>query len=236
MEDKNTSNNNEDNFFDRMDNIKPSVIVKKLQRSRKNVIIAGLCSGLGEYLNIDIAIIRLFAILSLLIGGWSITVYLIAAALLPKELIIAHPSANDVLLIKKENFKTVLSGILIFSGIFFGFEYIGIKNNYSIFFLPNGFVIPVIIIAVGVYLFSTKEPILSNKAENSSRLFFRSRKDKIFMGVCGGFADYIKTDSSSIRIILIIVTLLTLGLFAIIYFAFALLTKNEPESSFEFPQ
>lgn len=236
MEDKNTSNSNEDNFFDRMDNTKPTVIMKKLQRSRKNVIIAGVCAGLGEYLNIDIAIIRLFAILSLLIGGWSITVYLIVAALLPKELIIDHPSANDVLLIKKENFKTVLGGILLLSGIYFGFEFIGIKNNHTIFFLPNGFVIPVILIAVGVYLFSVKEPILLNKAENLSRLYFRSRKDKFFMGVCGGLADYIKTDSSSIRIIFVIVTLLTLGLFAIIYFAFALLTKNEPESSFEFPQ
>jgi phage shock protein PspC (stress-responsive transcriptional regulator) len=236
MEDNNTSNNNEDNFFDRMDNTKPSVIIKKLQRSRNNVIIAGVCAGLGEYLNIDIAVIRLFAILSLLLGAWSITVYLIAVALMPKELIIDHPSVNDVLIIKKEKFKTVLSGILIFSGIYFGLDFIGIKNNYSIFFLPNGFVVPVIMIAVGVYLFSTKEPILLNETENSSRLYFRSRKDKLFMGICGGLAEYIKTDSSSIRIIFVIVTLLTLGLFAIIYFVFALLTKNEPESSFEFPQ
>jgi phage shock protein PspC (stress-responsive transcriptional regulator) len=91
-------------------------------------------------------------------------------------------------------------------------------------------------IAAGVYLFSIKETQQSIRTVNLTQNYFRSRKDRLFMGVCGGLANYIKTDSSSIRIIMTIITLLTLGFFAIIYFAFTLLTKYEPESSFEFPQ
>jgi len=236
MEDQDSPDRNEDNFFDKMDNTNPSVIIKRLQRSRNNIIIAGVCAGLGKYLNIDIAIVRLLALLSLLLGGWSITVYLIAAALLPRESIGDYLSENDVLLMKKENYRTVFSGLLVLSGLYFGLELLGIRNNENIFILHSGFIFPVISIAAGVYIFSIKEPRQSTKTVNLTQNYFRSRKDRFFMGVCGGLANYIKTDSASIRIIMVIITLLTLGFFAIIYFAFTLLTKYEPESSFEFPQ
>jgi phage shock protein PspC (stress-responsive transcriptional regulator) len=236
MEDQDSPDRNEDNFFDKMDNTKPSVIINKLQRSRNNVIIAGVCAGLGDYLKIDIAVVRLTAILSLLLGGWSITVYLIAAALLPRESIGDYLSENDVLLMKKENYRTVFSGLLVLSGLYFGLELLGIRNNENIFILQSGFIFPVVSIAAGVYLFSIKENRQLIKNVNLTQNYFRSRKDRFFMGVCGGLANYIKTDSDSIRIIMVIITLLTLGFFAIIYFAFTLLTKYEPESSFEFPQ
>jgi len=236
MEDQNIPNSNEDNFFDKIDNTKPSVILKRLQRSRNNIIITGVCAGLGEYLKIDIAKVRLVVLLSLLLGGWSITVYLIAAALLPRESIGDYLSENDVLLMKKENYRTVLSGLLILSGLYFGFELLGIRNNESIFVLPDGFIFPVMTIAAGVYLFSIKETQQSIRTVKLTQNYFRSRKDKLFMGVCGGLAYYIKTDSSLIRIIMVILTLLTLGLFAIIYFVLVLLTNYEPESTFEFPK
>jgi phage shock protein C len=42
---------------------------KRLYRSRKNRMIAGVCGGLGEYFNIDPTIIRVIAVLLLLPGG-----------------------------------------------------------------------------------------------------------------------------------------------------------------------
>jgi len=236
MTDQNNSFNNEENFFDRIDKSKPLIPLKRLQRSRSNLIVAGVCAGFGEYLKIDIAKIRLIALLSLLLGGWSITVYLIAAALLPKEPICNVLSADDVLSKKKENFRTVLSGLLILFGLHFGLEFLGIRNNGSIFLLPSGFIFPIISIAVGVYLFTIKEFEQSNETGILSQTYFRSRNDRLFTGVCGGLAGYINTDSSSLRIIFIIITLLTLGLFAVIYFIFTILTKYEPESYLEFPQ
>lgn len=56
---------------------------KKLYRSRTNYMIAGVCGGLGEYFGIDPTIIRLGFALTLLLGGASLLVYLIAWIIVP---------------------------------------------------------------------------------------------------------------------------------------------------------
>lgn len=58
---------------------------KKLYRSRKNFMIAGICGGLGEYFNIDPTVIRLIAAFSVLLGGTGLFVYLIAWIVIPLE-------------------------------------------------------------------------------------------------------------------------------------------------------
>lgn len=45
-----------------------STEVKKLYRSKKNRMVAGVCGGLAEYFNVDPTIVRLVAVLSLLPG------------------------------------------------------------------------------------------------------------------------------------------------------------------------
>jgi phage shock protein C len=44
--------------------------VKKLYRSRKDKMIAGVCGGLGEYFNVDPTIIRVLFVILLLPGGF----------------------------------------------------------------------------------------------------------------------------------------------------------------------
>jgi phage shock protein C len=58
---------------------------KRLFRSRKDKVIAGLCGGLGKYFSIDPVIVRLIAIGLVLIGGGGIIVYLIGWAVVPLE-------------------------------------------------------------------------------------------------------------------------------------------------------
>jgi len=55
---------------------------KRLYRSSSNRIIAGVCGGLGEYLNIDPVIIRILAVV---IPGFGWFAYLICAILIPSE-------------------------------------------------------------------------------------------------------------------------------------------------------
>jgi len=55
---------------------------KRLYRSRSNRWIAGVCGGLGEYLNIDPIIVRILAII---IPGFGWLAYLICALLIPSE-------------------------------------------------------------------------------------------------------------------------------------------------------
>ncbi len=58
---------------------------KRLTRSRKGQWVAGVCSGLGDYLNMDPNLIRLgFAVLTVF-GGVGILLYLAAWVILPEE-------------------------------------------------------------------------------------------------------------------------------------------------------
>ena len=55
---------------------------KRLTRSKTNRWIAGVCGGIGEYLNIDPTIIRILAII---IPGFGWIAYLIFALVIPSE-------------------------------------------------------------------------------------------------------------------------------------------------------
>ena len=56
---------------------------KKLHRSRKDKIIAGVCGGLGEYFHTDPVWIRLLFVLFTLFGGAAIVIYLIMWIIVP---------------------------------------------------------------------------------------------------------------------------------------------------------
>lgn len=56
---------------------------RKLYRSQKNYMIAGVCGGLGEYFNIDPVIVRLLAAFSVLLAGGGLIIYLIAWLIIP---------------------------------------------------------------------------------------------------------------------------------------------------------
>ncbi|MBS6063617.1 PspC domain-containing protein [Criibacterium bergeronii] len=57
---------------------------KKLTRSLIDRKIAGVCGGLGEYLNVDPTIIRIIWAMLALIGGGGLILYLICALVIPE--------------------------------------------------------------------------------------------------------------------------------------------------------
>ena len=60
--------------------------MKKLYRNTSDGKIAGVCSGIGDYFEIDPVIIRLIFLSALFLGGVGIPVYLIAWFIVPKNL------------------------------------------------------------------------------------------------------------------------------------------------------
>ncbi len=56
---------------------------KKLYRSRKDRMIAGVCGGLAEYFQIDSTWVRLIFLLFLLFGGTALLVYIVMWAVVP---------------------------------------------------------------------------------------------------------------------------------------------------------
>ena len=59
--------------------------MKRLYRSKTNRIIAGVCSGIAEYFNVDPTLIRLLGLLFSLSGGAGVLAYVIAWIIIPEE-------------------------------------------------------------------------------------------------------------------------------------------------------
>jgi phage shock protein PspC (stress-responsive transcriptional regulator) len=62
---------------------------KRLYRIRDGAMIAGICSGLAAYLNVDVTVVRILAVIGgLITGGWLLLFYVIAMFMIPS----AHTS------------------------------------------------------------------------------------------------------------------------------------------------
>ena len=61
--------------------------IKTLTRSRSNRMIAGVCAGLADYLNIDPTVVRLLFVLGFFLAGPGIVIaYLIMAIVTPEAI------------------------------------------------------------------------------------------------------------------------------------------------------
>ena len=58
---------------------------KRLYRSRKSRVLGGICGGLADYLNVDVSMVRLVAILAIFVGGLSFLVYIALWIVIPEE-------------------------------------------------------------------------------------------------------------------------------------------------------
>lgn len=58
---------------------------KKLYRSRTDKKICGVCGGLAQYMNMDVSVMRLIAILLILFAGGGLLAYIICALVIPEE-------------------------------------------------------------------------------------------------------------------------------------------------------
>ena len=60
-------------------------MTKRLYRSKRDVMICGVCGGIAEYFDIDPTIVRLVAVV--LVFGWGsgLIAYLVEAIIIPKN-------------------------------------------------------------------------------------------------------------------------------------------------------
>lgn len=66
---------------------------KKLYRSRKQRMIAGVCGGLGEYFGVDPTVMRVLFVVATVLGfGSAILVYLILLIVVPEEPLESPPT------------------------------------------------------------------------------------------------------------------------------------------------
>lgn len=60
-------------------------MTKRLYKSKKDIMICGVCGGIAEYFDIDPTIVRLIAVV--LVFGWGsgLFAYLVGAIIIPKS-------------------------------------------------------------------------------------------------------------------------------------------------------
>jgi len=59
--------------------------IKRLYRSRKDRMIAGVCGGLASYIGIDPTLVRLLFVLGLFAVGGTFLAYIIMMVVIPEE-------------------------------------------------------------------------------------------------------------------------------------------------------
>jgi len=140
---------------------------KKLYRDETRKVIGGVCAGLAEYFGVDISIVRLLFLLTLILKGGGMLIYIILWIVLPKKSYqinqppfvdytvppTAPPQADPQLFNQpqKRSTASIIAGaVLVLLGMYF------ILDDFNI--IPNwdfDHFWPVILIAVGiVFVFS----------------------------------------------------------------------------------
>ncbi|VAW42329.1 hypothetical protein MNBD_CHLOROFLEXI01-4252 [hydrothermal vent metagenome] len=133
----------------------------RLTRSEADKMIAGVCSGLAEYLNLDPVWVRLLFVLLLFASGIGAPIYLVLWVIMPREEVAGQPG-NAVL---QDNFEELsqtvsekmsnlsnpgtVGTLLILFGAYFLLSQFG--------WLSGAVFWPVVIIGAGVYMLMRRE-------------------------------------------------------------------------------
>jgi phage shock protein C len=194
---------------------------KKLYRSSKDKVLSGVCGGIGEFFDIDPTIIRILFILFVFAGGGSILLYLISLIIIPLD-----PEYKENKNIRDHSYFTKFVGAgLIFLGIILFF------NNFGMHFLRYihfswAYIFSIFLILTGILLILKPNKIFREFNEGDGKLH-KSLSNKMLFGVCGGIGEYLKIDSTFIRLFWIIFTLSTFGISIILYLTLALILPSE---------
>jgi phage shock protein C len=134
--------------------------MKRLYRSRRNRVIAGVCGGIGEYFDVDPVLIRLIAVVLLFAGGGSLIAYIVCIFVIPDQPAVSTQTADSaappdppVYANKPAQTGSLIAGaILIGLGAIFLMRNIPILSDYYWWFWNMGwrFFWPSILIAVGL--------------------------------------------------------------------------------------
>ncbi len=130
------------------------MLENRLERSEQDRVIAGVCGGIATYLDIEAIWVRLLFILLALASGMGLVIYLVLWLIMPQP-----DGAGGGTAVLKENLDdmghsvkrlgqpSAIGVALIVLGLFF------LANQWG---LLSGIFWPLLIICVGVYLYSRR--------------------------------------------------------------------------------
>jgi len=200
--------------------------MKKITRSQDERIIAGVCGGFADYFNVDVTIIRVIWILITIFGGIGILAYIFSIILIPdsQKIKIEKVKEDD-----DSDEKLVIWGIvIIIVGILLFFRHRPIVGMVWHTFTANwlNLIFAIALIVIGIYIILNKDKDddkLTSKLKSTN--LHLSETDKKIAGVCGGIAETFNVDSTIVRLLWVLGTLISAG-FGIILYIFCILIFN----------
>lgn len=209
---------------------------RRLYRSPTQKVLGGVCGGLAEYFNIDVAIVRVLWILFTLAGGAGFLAYVLCWIIIPLKgdpATIARPHDSAGL---------IVGIILLIIGVSALFSWIGWSQCQ--WWVPFGFhwvMLPGFVIVLGFGLLlgwalfrspatstmpsSTEQPSPSESPPPETNAAppprparaYRSRNQRIIAGICGGLGEYFHLDPTIIRILWVFFAIASLGMAVLVY-------------------
>jgi phage shock protein C len=227
----------------------------RLYRSRVNKVVAGICGGLGEYLNVDVTVIRVAWVFLTLLGGSGIIIYILAYFLIPFKPLETENTSQQA---QPDLSAGRIFGIaFVILGAAILLDNLNVLSFHRWWEVSWDYVLPSILILTGIYFLTrrnemqTLTPSKDSPVENEqksqeqnynsasetdtgvkSRVLRRSITDKKILGICGGIGEYFEVDPTIIRIAYVIFTMLSGGIGVVCYFLmFLIIPEGQLQAS-----
>ena len=139
--------------------------IKKLERSRTNRVIAGVCAGLADYFKIDVALMRVLFVVATICGSFGFWMYIILWIVVPEEYVLGPGNINDnsngdtidITPNEEKNDRKSVNGAMIASLILIFIGLVALVDNFTpIAWVWKLWPVPLIIIGVFLLINSTK--------------------------------------------------------------------------------
>jgi phage shock protein C len=228
---------------------------RHLYRSQTNKVIAGVCGGLGEYFNVDTTVVRLVWIILTLLGGAGIIAYILAYLIVPLK---PNEIGDMTAPAQPEFIGARIFGILfVGAGVVILLDNLEILSFHRWWNMSWEFVFPGLLILAGIYFIAKRgktsaassvqdmplsaEPSSDDQSSTSSsssdekqktRSLRRSLTDRKLLGICGGAGEYFNIDSTIVRIVYAVFTLMSVGTGILIYLLmWLIIPESRPQAT-----
>lgn len=112
----------------------------KIYRNTENKVIGGVCSGLADYFNLDVALLRVLFVIALLFASFGFWLYVILWVVLPVNS--QQPTANG----QQSKTTSIFAGVAV---IFIGLIFL-VNNFFPIYWIWKLW--PLILVGIGVVM------------------------------------------------------------------------------------
>jgi phage shock protein C len=216
--------------------------VKRLYRSRRHRVIAGVCGGIADYFDLDPAIVRILWILFTVAGGAGLLTYIAALFIMENN---PEQEATEEETRHPSNQRVLWGTILILIGLVFMF------TTFRWFYFPFFHIrwemvlaTMLIVIGVVVILFGGSTVMIRRESKSEAaaegekppdrtpttdvKRLHRSREHRIIFGICGGLGDYFNLDPVLIRLIWLLLSFFSGGAGFLVYLVLIFVIPEEP--------